>query len=280
MADLKITELTELEAPTTDDLVAMVDSPASSPITKKVTVANLLATSVDGWMVAGESWTSPSFADTNGESTLTVTVPTDATTKYQAGMRVKFTQDATERFGIITKVAATELTIFIDTDYTPTGNAITLPFFSMMKTPFGFDGNPIKWRVITTSTALSQQVNPTASVWYNVGSLSITVPIGAWEVYYKANMLADSDSDEVATKVTLSTASNSESDKAWTTQFYGKTLDSTAVWSSTRKGRVALTTADVFYLNISTDKTIGAGKIIAFYGTESTIVIEATCAYL
>ena len=173
MANAKITELTALTAVSTADLIAVVDDVAGTPITKKATVANLFAQQ-DGWQTDA-SWSSPSFADTNGESTLTVTVPTDATTKYQAGMRVKFTQDATERFGIITKVAATELTIFIDTDYTPTGNAITLPFFSMMKTPFGFNSSPDNYTVEVTDTANREKASATSNTWYysDLGSINL-----------------------------------------------------------------------------------------------------------
>ena len=42
MADAKITELAELDAtPDDSDLVALVDDPGGSPVTKKITVANL-----------------------------------------------------------------------------------------------------------------------------------------------------------------------------------------------------------------------------------------------
>jgi hypothetical protein len=41
MADKKITELTELTTATTDDLLPIVDDPAGTPVTKKITIANL-----------------------------------------------------------------------------------------------------------------------------------------------------------------------------------------------------------------------------------------------
>lgn len=41
MPDKKITQLTEMTAPTGDDLLAIVDSPGASPVTKKITVTNL-----------------------------------------------------------------------------------------------------------------------------------------------------------------------------------------------------------------------------------------------
>lgn len=42
MSDSKITALTALTAPTTDDLLAIVDDPAGTPVTKKITLANLI----------------------------------------------------------------------------------------------------------------------------------------------------------------------------------------------------------------------------------------------
>ena len=43
MADSKITQLTELTTPAGGDLLAIVDDPSGTPITKKSTVANILA---------------------------------------------------------------------------------------------------------------------------------------------------------------------------------------------------------------------------------------------
>ena len=42
MADSKISALTSLTTPTTDDLIAIVDDPGGTPITKKCTLANLI----------------------------------------------------------------------------------------------------------------------------------------------------------------------------------------------------------------------------------------------
>lgn len=44
MANQKITELTALTTPATEDLLAIVDDPSGTPITKKVTLANLIST--------------------------------------------------------------------------------------------------------------------------------------------------------------------------------------------------------------------------------------------
>lgn len=55
MADAKITALTALTSADTGDLLAIVDDPAGTPITKKITVANLMAAGKLGslWIPAG-----------------------------------------------------------------------------------------------------------------------------------------------------------------------------------------------------------------------------------
>lgn len=42
MADLKITQLTALTSPTTDDLLLVIDDPAGTPASRKVTISDVL----------------------------------------------------------------------------------------------------------------------------------------------------------------------------------------------------------------------------------------------
>ena len=44
MVDSKIENLTELTTPVASDILPIVDSPASSPVTKKITITNILGT--------------------------------------------------------------------------------------------------------------------------------------------------------------------------------------------------------------------------------------------
>lgn len=61
------------------------------------------ASSDSGWREVTDSW---AYA-----SATTITVPTDATTKYQSGDRIKITQSGTTKHFIIETVAATLLTV-------------------------------------------------------------------------------------------------------------------------------------------------------------------------
>jgi hypothetical protein len=83
----------------------------------------------DGWIAVSDTWT---YA-----SATTVTVPSDATTKYSVGDKVKFTNSGTKYF-YITAVGATTLTLNGGSDYTVANAAITVPYYSKAETPLGF----------------------------------------------------------------------------------------------------------------------------------------------
>ena len=59
----KITELTALAAPSADDLMVIVDDPSGTPVTKYVTVANLLGNSAANVVI---------YNSTPANSTITV----------------------------------------------------------------------------------------------------------------------------------------------------------------------------------------------------------------
>jgi hypothetical protein len=92
----------------------------------------------DGWIAAGETWTF--------DSATTITVPTDATTKYQPGDKIKLDDGGTKYANIIA-VSATLLTI---TGTTLSGGAITNPYYSRAEEPFGF---PTYFTWVTTVSA-------------------------------------------------------------------------------------------------------------------------------
>src|SRR5690606_22909761 len=112
------------------------------------------------------------------------------TGKYSAGMRIKLTQ-TTAKYFIITKVAYsdpnTTITVYGGTDYDLANAAITDPYYSQVKAPVGFPLDPSKWSVLVTDSSSRSQATPTSNQWYNLGSVSITIPIGYWVVSYKTN---------------------------------------------------------------------------------------------
>lgn len=232
----------------------------------------------DGWEATGETWTYASSDD----PTYTITVPSDATTKYWPGMRVKLTDSGTQYF-VITKVATTVLTVYGGSDYNLSTGTITNPYFSSAKAPYGFPLDPDKWTQ-KTETAAAGESSPGAGTWYNHGG-SLTVPIGLWWVSYESNLYGytSNSGEQYISSSTLSTANNSESDNNWTVQQVWRTLvggttedqqHGTGVY---KRAIMSLTTSDVFYLNCSAATAINA---VGFMGSGTPSKIKAVCAYL
>lgn len=106
----------------------------------KTHTSPLFQGSIDGWVLANESWT---YASAN-----TITVPSGAASKYQKGDRIKFTQ-TTVKYGVITAVADTLLTIAVNTDYVVANAAITANYYSHEANPIGY---PTYFNVTPTVT--------------------------------------------------------------------------------------------------------------------------------
>ena len=121
--------------------------------------------------------------------TYTVTCSGDYSAIIMPGMRMKMTQGAAIKYFIVTKVSYsspnTTITLYGGTDYT-LGSTITLPYYSMLKAPAGFPMSPNKWSTKVTDTTQRSQASPTDSTWYNLGSLSMAVPIGSWYLSSKS----------------------------------------------------------------------------------------------
>jgi hypothetical protein len=264
------------------DYVVIYD--ASGGDSKKALLDNLPAgvgAGIDdsGWVSSGETWT---YAGADAP-TFTFTISGDKTGKYSAGMRIKLTQ-TTVKYFIITKVAYvdpnTTVTVYGGTDYTLANAAITEPYYSVVKAPLGFPLDVTKWTVRVTDTADRSQASPTNGVWYNPGSITISVPIGIWYVCYQvAANVTKSSTTLVNMLVTLSTANNSESDKDFTSTLViggaSGTMSLRAENSRSKQLNVASKTS--YFLNVSTGTEAGS---IGVRGDQGTTIIEAVCAYL
>lgn len=86
----------------------------------------------DGWIAVSDNW---SYA-----SATTITVPTDATTKYSVGDKIKLVQSAATKYFYVTAVSSTVLTVTGGTDYTVANSAISGIYYSKVETPLGFPG--------------------------------------------------------------------------------------------------------------------------------------------
>jgi len=246
-------------------------------LTNKTLVSPVITTSFDGWVALGAA-----TYEASDDPTYTISFASDMTGVLSAGMRIKLT-DSTVQYFIITGVGAfsggkTIITLYGGTDYNLSGGAITLPYYSVMKAPFGFPLNPTKWTQALASLNSGNQTTPTQNVWYNTGSNSLAIPIGCWNIEYNAYLTAQiNSSTSIVGQTTLSTANNSESDTETTRSIaILGALGNINIGASLYSNKVlTLTTKATYYLNI---RTTTASATILYMNTDG--YIKAVCAYL
>lgn len=231
--------------------------------------------SLDGWITAGETWT---YASADGPTGVFTVAGVDLTGKYQAGMRIKLTQ-TTVKYFIITKVTFstdTTISVYGGTDYTLANAAISANYYSTAKAPFGFNTSPAKWTETVTDSTVRSQGSPVNGTWYNLGSVSISIPIGVWRVeYFVAIQVDGSASSQAAT--TLSTANNTGSDAELECYQYEASA-SNRMYNMTRSKLLTLAAKTSYYLNT----LAGSTGINNLYNRNdlTPVYVRAICALL
>lgn len=249
-------------------------------VTDDVANARIQATPVlqkDGWWALSGTF---SYASADAP-TFVITPPSDLTGSIEAGMRLKLTQ-TTVKYFIVTAITASTITVYGGTDYTLANAAISLVYYSLAKAPYGFPLNPDKWTQKLSDSSTRSQSNPTGGTWYNPGSLSLSIPIGAWWLEWKA-VVSENDNSVITIimRATLSTANNSESDSEFTA--VGRMTGASAnlilydTWQIRKAVVVAAKTS--YYLNVQSGNTISAGAVV-LQGAEEPTLIRAVCAHL
>jgi hypothetical protein len=255
------------------------DRVASQKATK--TYADVIAAALaSGWVAAGETWT---YASADAP-TFTFTISGDKTGKYSPGMRLRLTQGGSVKFFIVTVVAYsspnTTITVYGGTDYTLANATITDPYFSPFKAPQGFPLDPAKWTVEVTNNSSIDQNNPTINIWYNLGNINISVPIGAWRLEYSGYMEAGhSGTSYIQIFATLSTSVSSESENKFRTAVLEGASNTTSAGGSVLKSKTVNVSGKTTYYLLF--RAYQSGLIyLRIGGAMQITIIRAVCAYL
>jgi hypothetical protein len=269
-----------------EEIVAIQSTLGVNPQGSSATVAaRLNAIDSGGWIAASGTW-SYSSADS---PTFVISVNANMTSVLSVGMRIKLTQ-TTAKYFIVTAVgsysgSATLITVYGGKDYTLANAAITSPYYSSVYAPLGFPVSPEKWTVSLVDTSDRTQATPTQNVWYNLGSLSISIPIGVWRVGYRVSTEAIYNTSgsalAVSVRSTLSTANNSASDSAFISDMLSTLPVLAAAYVRGDLGReklLALTSKTTYYLNGLTNQA--SGTSLTFKNSLLSAIVNCECAYL
>ncbi len=215
------------------------------------------------------------------DPTFVASLAADVTSYVSVGMKMKLTQSATIKYFIITAITANSITLYGGTDYDLANEDISAVYFSPHKEPHGFPMNPTKWTVEITDNTQRSQANPAANTWYNLGTQSITIPIGIWDVSFVAvPMLNVATGATVRLFAALSTTNNGRSDEDLSAylvltyangDYFGQTVS--------RRKFITLASKTVYYLNTMVDQTVTGGTVYND-NNNARAVMRAVCAYL
>jgi hypothetical protein len=205
----------------------------------------------DGWSIADPFV----FASTDAPTFTFTIAGLDRTSRYTPGTRIKLTQaTGGVKYFIVTAVAFatdTTVTVYGGTDYTLNNEAISSPSYSRMKGPVGFPLDPSKWRQTFTDVTFRTQGAPVNGTFYNIGSLSLVVPIGLWNLEYHAYADVVGSVGTADIQVTLSTSASSESDATLSTRWLNQVgAAAIRIFAPARRERILSLAAKATYFLI------------------------------
>jgi len=236
-----------------------------------------------GWVEDAESRTW-SYSSADAPSYI-FSVNDDMTGIVSTNMKLRFKQSAgTYKYAGVTAVGSysggvTLITAYLGTDYDLDNEAVTNVAYSAMKAPFGFPMSRDKWTIGVSETTDFTQASPVVGTWYNADTIAI--PIGMWNVEYKASVGIGTSGTQYTQKVysTLSTGAATESNTQLTSYYRLQTFNQLFSYSITMQASdfVSLAAKATYYLNVKAGTTMDE---IATEGTIIPTIIRAVWAGL
>lgn len=153
--------------------------------------------------------------------------------------------------------------------------------YSTQKAPYGFPADEGQWEIISLHKSQQSQAAATVSVWYNVGSVKITVPVGAWDVTTMCPLLfSGAVAGAFTASTSLSTGASSESNTEFTSSINAaNTLQLSATVTKSRPIKVSSAT-DYYQVEKYSQNTGGGAVGLFLLSNESPLIISLTPANL
>lgn len=246
--------------------------------------AKVAQATIQGYISQGLSGSETSLASAysfNGVATdINTTTPNDLTAQGSAvatnpdspfSVNGSGAATGTDDYAIVTKISSTVATVQVPEGNTiPTSGGISATYISTQKAPYNMPINKNRWLIISLLRGQGVQSSPTQNVWYNLGSVQQSIPIGDWTVNYNAVVYSTRGSGVNEVFATLSTASNSEIDRYYTSSSQASPTTDTSGWL-TKTFDISLSTTTLYYLNSKTSSTSVVG--IYFLGDRGDVSI-------
>ena len=215
----------------------------------------------------------------------TVTCNGDYTLIIPVGARIALTHSGATKYFIVVKTSYsspnTTFTLYGGTDYTLAAGAITNPYYSIAKAPVGFPLDPAKWTVLLTDSTDRHQSNPVKDTIYNPGSLSISLPIGIWNISFQVILVCAASSGTMTDVYGgLSSSLSSFDNQALRGRGYlGGPTAGIFIGMLSRSTVLNIATKTTYYVLCMTD--LDNQSVIGFNNaSDASLDVRAVCAFL
>ena len=196
------------------------------------------------------------------------------------GMKIRFNQGESTKYGFITGITNSSLTVFFGNDYFLEDRSIVNPAYSMLKSPTGFSQDPEKWTLSlesTTSTLSGMSNNLNKTPFY------LKLPVGLFTISY--SIAVDAKGSGGPIMMTQTGISNGDSNTVirssldYLNSVNGYTGNNQC--SGIMKGSTVINnqTEQNYYILLGYANSNGNAGVNAFSSSIPTIM-SATCAYL
>lgn len=239
-----------------------------------------------GWKSVSQTWTYASADAPVYQVYVSGNVTANA--DYKLGNKIKCTISSVVKYGFIVKVGAydggnnrTPVDIYCGTDYTMSNSAISAVYISKVKSPDGFPMSPDKWTVTLSDTTNRSQASPTNGSYYNLGSLSISCPIGAWNASMSC-VIAGRATNTVYALFGLSTSTGSISETEMSGSLYSYVSTASAVVETNvpfyKTKLISVTSKTTYYVVVKA--LVASMASIYISNADAPLTVKLVCAYL
>jgi len=218
----------------------------------------------------------------------------DVTGKYSVGMRIKMTNGGNTIYGIITAVSAysggnTTITFLHEMETDGSGDAVNLmansaitnPFYSTQKAPFGFPTSPLSWQTYTLDTSLLTFTTIVNNTEIN-SAYRLVVPIGLWEIGLDIGEIrfSHTTNGNIRSGLTSSSANNSTTDRQLSIFVRFDSTSSPQCLTVSLRKVINVASKQTRYIVGKEDATNNQVKISSGRGEGRYVLHSAVCAYL
>lgn len=263
-----------------NDIVAELDALDVGTIPDDITLLQSQVATLQSQLAIAGSWVAATGAWTLTSSdspVFVLTAPGSMATTLYPGSRLKIT-DTTDKYAIVVKVAGAVVTCVVESSVSIITNP-TAVSYSYADSPPGFPKDPTRWEVIVSDGSDRAKASPSGTTWYLFDpALTLNVPIGAWDLYYRAAAETIDSGGQIGMLTSLSTSQTSESDTELTSMIRCAGTPANLLDTVTAKKTIAVTSKTPYYLIA---RSTGGGTSINFRGSSGhPTVMRARLSYV